>query len=121
MVIMSQAAITLDTLSVPPKTPSVERPEMTITITQNALLRGYKKRGAPKSRLTMLLEFYLILNFNSETGSTSTSRKAISDYTGWVFKSVSKAINELKEEGNWEVVENGSRTITFIPRYLSKP
>lgn len=91
---------------------------MTTSITQNALLKGYKRRGTPKSRLTMLLEFYLILNYDHETGSTVTSRKAISDYTGWVFKSVSKAINELKAEGNWEVVENGSRTITFIPKYL---
>lgn len=90
---------------------------MATHITQTSLLKAYKKRGAPKNRMTMLLEFYLILHFDGDTGSTTTSRKAISDYTGWVFKSVTKAINALKEEGNWTVVENGSRTIVFIPKF----
>lgn len=65
----------------------------------------------------MLLEFYLILHFDNDAGTTTTSRKAISDYTGWVYKSVTKAINELKAEKNWTVVENGSRTIVFIPEF----
>lgn len=91
---------------------------MTKHITQASLIKAYKKRGIPESRMTMLLEFYLILHFDPDSGSTTTSRKAISDYTGWVYKSVTKAIESLKAEGKWSVIENGSRTIVFIPEFI---
>lgn len=79
------------------------------------MLRWYKKRGTPADRISMLLEFILIVHFDASTGKTSTSRKEIADYSGWTFKSVAKAIRQLELEGYWTVVEGNERKVEFVP------
>jgi CRP-like cAMP-binding protein len=88
---------------------------MSSKVTQNALLRWYKKRGVPADRISMLLEFILIVHFDPTRGSTLTSRKEIADYSGWTFKSVAKAIRQLEAEGYWTVNEGNERKVEFIP------
>lgn len=88
---------------------------MSSKVTQNSLMRWYKKRGTPVDRISMLLEFILILNFDANQGRTVTSRKEIADYSGWTFKSVAKAIRQLETEGYWTVVEGNERKVEFIP------
>lgn len=85
-------------------------------VTQSSLMRWYKKRGIPADRISMLLEFFLILHFDASLGSTVTSRKEIADYSGWTFKSVAKAIKQLESEGFWEIHEGNERRVVFIPR-----
>ena len=94
---------------------------MSSKVTQTALMRWYKKRGKPEDRISMLLEFILILHFDPESGSTATSRKEISDYSGWTFKSVAKAIRQLESEKNWTIIEGNERRVVFVPNIPGLP
>ncbi len=77
------------------------------------------QRPEPIEKTAMLLEHFLLLNYQKSTHSVITTKKGISDYTGWSFKTVAKAMESLRETGTWSIYEE-SRTITFSPNLVSE-
>lgn len=77
------------------------------------------RRPESIDKTAMLLEHFLLLHYQKSTHSVITTKKDISDYTGWSFKTVVKAMDLLRETGTWDIYEE-SRTITFSPNLVNE-
>lgn len=75
-----------------------------------------RNRTDTVEKTAKLLEHFLLVHHDPMANKTIATRKEICDFTGWTFKTASKALDLLRETGLWEIKEF-DRHIEFAPLF----
>lgn len=80
-------------------------------------MRQRTERG---DKTTMLLEHFLVLNFDEFHGHTVTTRNNLRDFTGWSPKTLGKAMETMVPLNIWAIEDDGHH-LRFTPLMKHEP